>query len=284
MLRQCSGRLEKAQGSVFWRLFSRMGKILDKLDGLLHTEQFIYWLEYVGGMECQLCALPKQLDFILYEDLWGKEIPYILTSATLSVGGVGFLSTFPIVLHAPRLIQSLYRMKDALSLPYCHLRLQKIRHSTVTFLDRIRTTSKTSPFDYQNHALLYLPEDMPFPDVRSLDYLNAVCGKVEALVQQTYGHTLILFTSYRMMGMVYQKLLDRITDYPLFRMGKGRLEVIKAFRAVSPARPTAATSSTYLAQSFPTDNGKNRHVGISHTLKPGQESKIILNIRNSEDG
>ena len=56
-------------------------------------------------------------------------------------------------------------------------------------------------------------------------------GKVEALVQQTYGHTLILFTSYRMMGMVYQKLLDRITDYPLFRMGKGRLEVIKAFRA-----------------------------------------------------
>ena len=86
VLRQCSGRLEKAQGSVFWRLFSRMGKILDKLDGLLHTEQFIYWLEYVGGMECQLCALPKQLDFILYEDLWGKEIPYILTSATLYTG------------------------------------------------------------------------------------------------------------------------------------------------------------------------------------------------------
>ncbi len=200
VLRQCSGRLEKAQGSVFWRLFSRMGKILDKLDGLLHTEQFIYWLEYVGGMECQLCALPKQLDFILYEDLWGKEIPYILTSATLSVGG-----------------------------DFSHF----IHRTGIDFLkgDRIRTTSKTSPFDYQNHALLYLPEDMPFPDVRSLDYLNAVCGKVEALVQQTYGHTLILFTSYRMMGMVYQKLLDRITDYPLFRMGKGRLEVIKAFRA-----------------------------------------------------
>ena len=53
---------------------------------------------------------------------------------------------------------------------------------------------------------------------------------MEALVGQTHGHTLVLFTSYRVMEMVYQELFDQITEYPLFMMGKRRLEVIREFR------------------------------------------------------
>lgn len=199
LLKQCSGRLERARGSVFRRLFSRIEKILDKLDGLLCMEQSIYWLEYANGTEYQLCSLPKQLDFALYKDIWSRETPYILTSATLSVG------------------------RD-----FSHF----MQQTGIDFLGekRILTESKASPFDYKNHALLYLPEDMPFPEVRSREYLNAVCGKVEALVGQTHGHTLVLFTSYRMMEMVYQELFDQIKEYPLFIMEKRRLEVIQEFR------------------------------------------------------
>lgn len=167
---------------------------------LLPVGQSIYWLGNMGSASCQVCSLPKQLDFLLYEDIWNREKPYILTSATLSVGG-----------------------------DFSHI----MRQTGIDFLGqhRIVTTSKASPFDYQNHALLYLPEDMPFPEVRNGGYIRAVLEKLEGLIRQTHGHTLVLFTSYRMMGVIYQELLNRIATYPLFLMGKGRLEVIRAFRA-----------------------------------------------------
>lgn len=38
---------------------------------------------------------------------------------------------------------------------------------------------------------------------------------------QSYGHTLALFTSYRMMEITYQELAGRINDFSLFSMGKG---------------------------------------------------------------
>jgi ATP-dependent DNA helicase DinG len=41
---------------------------------------------------------------------------------------------------------------------------------------------------------------------------------------------MILFTSYRMMEQVHAELCKRITAFPLFRMGKGRLDAIDAFR------------------------------------------------------
>lgn len=198
--RQLSGKVEKAQGAVFRRFFGRIHKIQEKLIALLPMEQSVYWLENMGAAGCQVCSLPKQLDFLLYEDIWNRETPYILTSATLSVGG-----------------------------DFSHI----MRQTGIDFLGqhRIVTTSKASPFDYRNHALLYLPEDMPFPEVRNRGYIRAVLEKLEGLIRQTHGHTLVLFTSYRMMGVIYQELLNRIATYPLFLMGKGRLEVIRAFRA-----------------------------------------------------
>ncbi len=94
---------------------------------------------------------------------------------------------------------------------------------------RIRQ-SKASPFDYWNHALLYLPEDMPFPNIRKKAYRKVVADRLEELIRQSHGHTLALFTSYRMMEMVRQELVERIEDFPLFSMGKGRLEAIREFR------------------------------------------------------
>ena len=37
-----------------------------------------------------------------------------------------------------------------------------------------------------------------------------------------FWHTLALFKSYRMTEMVYQELIERMEDFPLFSMGKGR--------------------------------------------------------------
>lgn len=187
------------KAAAYGRLVSRMEQKLSKLMILLDYSQSICWLEHTGTTACQVCTLPKQLDFLLFEDIWDKTMPYVLTSGTLSVGG-----------------------------DFSHF-----KHQTgIDFLDtrRLIETSKASPFNYREHALLYLPKDMPFPDVKNEEYMEAVITQLTELIRQTHGHTLVLFTSYRMMEIIYTGLSDRITNYPLFLMGKGRLNAIESFR------------------------------------------------------
>lgn len=182
-----------------FRLAGRIGQELEKLQVLKDYAQSIYWMEYTEMGVSSLCSLPKQLDCMLYEDIWKNRIPYILTSATMSVGG-----------------DFAYFMN----------------HIGIDLLERHRVlaVSKVSPFDYQNHGLLYLPGDLPFPSPRNRLYMDSVLNRMEELVNQTHGHTLMLFTSYRMMETVHQELVRRIQDYPVFCMGKGHLETIEDFR------------------------------------------------------
>ena len=186
------------KNSLFERLVSRMEQKQTKIVSLLDMEQSICWVEE-NGPSARLCTLPKQLDFLLYEDLWKKETPYILTSGTLSISG------------------DFSRYKRQTGLNYLTP-------------GHVVEVSKASPFDYNEHALLYLPKFMPYPDVKSRSYLDAVVGQISELIRNTCGHTLVLFTSYRMMEIAYNKLVDQGVSYPLFMMGKGRLEAIRQFR------------------------------------------------------
>ena len=183
---------------LFERLIHRMEQKQAMLKSLLDMEQSICWIEGTGA-SVRICTLPKQLDFLLYEDLWKKETPYILTSGTLSVSG------------------DFGRYKRQIGLNFLAP-------------EHVLEVSKASPFDYNEHALLYLPKYMPYPDVKGSSYLDAVMEQISDLVNNTCGHTLILFTSYRMMELTYKRLAENSMLYPLFMMGKGRLEAIRQFR------------------------------------------------------
>lgn len=91
-------------------------------------------------------------------------------------------------------------------------------------------TSKPSPFDFQNNGLIYIPERMPFPNIRDERYIRAVMEEILRIISAAHGHTLILFTSYWLMERAYYGLKDRLTAYPLFLMGRGRLDAIRSFR------------------------------------------------------
>ena len=134
-------------------LASRIDQKQEKLMVLLEHAQSICWLEHTGVTSCQVCALPKELDYLLYEDIWNSDIPCVLTSATLSIGG-----DFSHFMHQTGI--------DLLE------------------QNRLLMTSKASPFDYVNHALLYLPDCMPFPDTKNSVYMTAVLKQLTELIRQ----------------------------------------------------------------------------------------------------
>ncbi|MEG0050254.1 MAG: ATP-dependent DNA helicase, partial [Clostridia bacterium] len=190
--------LDRDKAKLYAELVRQMESKLAKLTILRDYNGSIYWLEQTG-VTCRICTLPKQLDFLLFDDIWSREIPYILTSGTLSVGG-----------------------------DFTHIK----RNIGIALCEPNRATeiSKASPFDYMANALLYLPAAMPFPDVKNAEYMQAVVEQIKMLIGSTYGHTLVLFTSYRMMERVFDTMQEHITAYPFFMMGKGRLNVLDDFR------------------------------------------------------
>ena len=77
---------------------------------------------------------------------------------------------------------------------------------------------------------MYIPERMPFPHIRDEGYIQAIMEEIQKLVNITHGHTLILFTSYWLMERVFYGLKEQLFPYPLFLMGRGRLDKINQFR------------------------------------------------------
>ena len=180
-------------------LKKRCEELTDKLAVFLNSKNFICWLEKRENGRLALCAIPMELEQILFRDIWSRRMPVIFTSGTMSV-------------------------RD----DFTHFK----RMTGISFAapSRVIETSKSSPFDFQSNGLLYIPERMPFPNIRDGRYLQAVMQEILQIVSATHGHTLILFTSYWLMERVFYGLRGQISDYPLFLMSRGRLDVISSFR------------------------------------------------------
>ncbi|MFI3238276.1 MAG: ATP-dependent DNA helicase [Lachnospiraceae bacterium] len=173
-------------------------KIVHKLIFFTDPDQYVIWIEKKQNRELQLLALSKQLKDQINKDLWGTGVATILTSGTISVkGDFSYLEN-----HAG--------LQDQTS--------RMIRITT------------NSPFDYDRQALLYLPQHIPAPKANNKKYMEAITKEIVALMHATYGHALILFTSYRMMEQVYEEMKTYELTYPIFMMERGRLEVIDSFK------------------------------------------------------
>ena len=179
---------------------NEMGKrILKKLVSLSQPSKISTWLEEDENGVLQLCGVPKNIGQVLYNTVWHSHIGHILTSGTLSDG-----KNFD------------YFIKE--------IGLSKISQRN------IKTTKTDSPFDYQNHTRLYLPDGMPFPTTDDEKYLKAVADQVVSLVTATNGHTAILFTSYKVLSAVYELTKDRLSKYELFCMTRGNKTAIRNFK------------------------------------------------------
>lgn len=92
--------------------------------------------------------------------------------------------------------------------------------------------SKDSPFDYDNHAIIYYTENLPHPSNERETFIEKGVDEVINLLNITEGKALILFTAKRDMIEVYAKLSERVPYKILLQKnGSSQNDVIAEFKA-----------------------------------------------------
>ena len=174
--------------------------ILNTLDTLISSSKILTWVEADENDAVTLCCCPKNVGRKMYKYLWSNGHHHILTSGTMSDG-----RSFE------------YFEKES--------GVDRVRK------DRKQYSSTPSPFDYAGNTRLYLPDDLPIPsDAGDEKYVSAIADRIVGLIRATNGHTAVLFTSYRMLNAVYEKVTGRISGYELIRMTRSNRNAIKDFK------------------------------------------------------
>lgn len=167
-----------------------------------------------------LCAASREIPQLLREMLWDREqtLSVILTSGTLKAGK-GFART---------------------------LQMTGLEGRT-----DVQSYVAESPFAYEENCLLYLPKTLRKCKRGSREEVEMVAGQIHSLICSTYGHTLVLFTSYTLMGSVYQILRDGI-PFPMVEVWRHSQEEILRFKTMENAVLFAA-GSCWEGVDFPGD-------------------------------
>ena len=167
-----------------------------------------------------LCAASREIPQLLREMLWDREqaLSVILTSGTLKAGK-GFTRT---------------------------LQMTGLEGRT-----DVQSYVAESPFAYEENCLLYLPKTLRKCKRGSREEAEMVAGQIHSLICSTYGHTLVLFTSYTLMGSVYQILRDGI-PFPMVEVWRHSQEEILRFKTMENAVLFAA-GSCWEGVDFPGD-------------------------------
>ena len=98
----------------------------------------------------------------------------------------------------------------------------------------------SSPFDYQDHALLYVPED--FPDRNAPGAEAAIIEELIGLITAAGGRTLALFTNRSVMQRVAEAVEVQLDTEVLVQGTLSRQRLIERFRASAEASLFAVTS------------------------------------------
>jgi len=157
----------------------------------LSDQDMVYFIED-NSESVALVAKPINVAQILASELFSKTHSVISTSATLAVDG------------------SFSHIVGELGIP-----------------DPI-TSVVGSPFDFQNQAILVIPEDMPAATDKG--FPDAVAEAVEKIVILADGRTLGLFTSYKNLETAWAKVVC-LGKYKILRQGdKPRTTLVEEFR------------------------------------------------------
>ncbi len=168
----------------------------------------VRWLQRSGpqGRTVQLAAVPLDLAPLLRELLFDRVDTVALTSATLAAGGdFGFLAS-----------------RIGLAGPDSPLSVQEVF---------------PSPFDYAEHCLLGVPDDVPDPREDPAGHDAAVAGVVHDLAWASDGGLFVLFTSHAQLKRVAAEVRAALGHrFPILVQGEAqRDQLLRRFREAGNA-------------------------------------------------
>jgi len=194
------------------------------MDGLrvFLLETNIYWMENPKAKgQRMLASIPKVISQELGEDLWKAKRSMILTSGTLAVDG-----DFSYIKH--------------------QLGMNPISDW------KIQELTKTSPFQFKENCMLYIPKKMPYPNVDDAAYIHEVGQEISRLIDASNGHALVLFTSYKPLRLIFQHIKEAHPNRQLIAMNRGRNTAIDEFKKSQNA-VLFATGSMWEGVNIPGD-------------------------------
>jgi ATP-dependent DNA helicase DinG len=178
-----------------------------------NERNYVYWFER-RNKGVFLAATPIDVSQILREHLFEAFDTVILTSATLTVAG----------------------------------RFEFIRHRMG--VDHAKEIQLPPEFDYQQQALLYLPQRMP--DVRDAGFAPKAADEIVSLLELSQGRAFCLFTSYAQMNDLFERVQSRV-DFPLLLQGTApRMALLERFKT-TPNSVLFATASFWQGVDVPGD-------------------------------
>ncbi len=213
--------MEQLKGVVPKWVLNRLQEAKEVLECFLQkNSKYVLHLRMDKEKIPVLCAASREIPQLLREMLWDREqaLSVILTSGTLKAGK-GFART---------------------------LQMTGLEGRT-----DVQSYVAESPFAYEENCLLYLPKTLRKCKRGSREEVEMVAGQIHSLICSTYGHTLVLFTSYTLMGSVYQILRDGI-PIPMVEVWRHSQEEILRFKTMENAVLFAA-GSCWEGVDFPGD-------------------------------
>ena len=213
--------MEQLKGVVPKWVLNRLQEAKEVLECFLQkNSKYVLHLRMDKEKIPVLCAASREIPLLLREMLWDREqaLSVILTSGTLKAGK-GFART---------------------------LQMTGLEGRT-----DVQSYVAESPFAYEENCLLYLPKNLQKCKRGSREEVEMVAGQIHSLICSTYGHTLVLFTSYTLMGSVYQILRDGI-PFPMVEVWRHSQEEILRFKTMENAVLFAA-GSCWEGVDFPGD-------------------------------
>jgi ATP-dependent DNA helicase DinG len=195
----------------------RIRKLKTEFAFLLEQEDssLVFWIERrstrrlrAGQMYVLIQATPIDVSEILKKTLFENVETAVLTSATLAVAGA-----------------------EQGSFGYIRQRVG---------LEHSRELVVPSHFDYASQTLLYVPPDLPDP--RSESFARLAAEKIRRILEITQGRAFCLFTSYKQMHEIHDRLACEIR-FPTFLQGQApKNALLEEFR-LTPGAVLFATAS-----------------------------------------
>lgn len=105
---------------------------------------------------------------------------------------------------------------------------------------------KKSPFDYDNHTMLYCSRAMPYPSIECRkQYREASIAEIVKLLEVTNGKALILFTAKEDMEYVYKKLSNMHLPYKILMQSKTSSQAYQLDKFKSDTNSVILGTGTY---------------------------------------